>query len=667
MEAYRTPGRPDSGFIFDRNGQAIEIDYQVHDGLAIWQGDIIVGRADEIANSVDELLERNRPERTDLARARGAYINGFTFRWVAGVVPYEIDGSLPNQSRVINAISIVERQTPGVTFVPRSGQADYVRFVPEVGDACLSSVGRVGGLQHIRLTDDCDAGNTVHEIGHALGMFHEHSRCDRDTYVTINLANIDNEWWDQFYRHCTDATDDGPYDEGSIMHYGPKAFSNNDQPTIVSLRGRDADMGQRNGMGPSDVQTIRLLYGAYNQPPTAHIASLNATYPVGVAVHLDGSGSSDPDDSHLEYSWSFGDGTCSVNPTPFECMSPNPSHVYSDEGTYDVRLLVRDGFLKDVATAIVTVVNAPPVVDAGADATLDEGAVFAQSGTVSDPGDGLSHATVDYGDGTGSQPLTFGAGGTFNLSHAFGDNGVYTVTVEYTDDGGQVGSDDVLVTVNNVAPTVDAGPDATVLSGDSYAFSGSFADPGVVDAPWSYVVGWGLGADLVGGVYSQHQPITDTRVFCAVGGRTIQMTVTDKDGLSGSDAAMITVEPKVIALDITPGGDPNPVNLRSRGVLPVAILGSATFDVTRVDVSALTLGNRRGPEASVAENPDGSYQASTEDVNSDGVPDLVAKFSVPDLVANGDLTEASSSLTVGGLLADGCTVFTGEDAVLPRP
>src|SRR5262249_25956225 len=96
-----------------------------------------------------------------------------------------------------------------------------------------------------------------------------------------------------------------------------------------------------------------------------------------------------------------------------------------------------------------------PTLTLPPDGTSDEGDTFTGPGRVNDPGTADTWtATVDYGDGTGTQPLTVNADGTFTLSHKYDDNGLYTVSLTATDDNGGSATGSFQMTVNNKAPVV---------------------------------------------------------------------------------------------------------------------------------------------------------------------------------------------------------------------
>ena len=82
-------------------------------------------------------------------------------------------------------------------------------------------------------------GVPIHEIGHALGLYHEQSRSDRDNYVTVLWNNMDSSYWPQFNKvdAINEQTFSIPYDYGSVMHYASMVSTrlNNGLSSIVKM------------------------------------------------------------------------------------------------------------------------------------------------------------------------------------------------------------------------------------------------------------------------------------------------------------------------------------------------------------------------------------------------------------------------------------------------
>jgi hypothetical protein len=160
--------------------------------------------------------------------------------------------------------------------------------------------------------------------------------------------------------------------------------------------------------------------------------------------------------------------------------------------------------------------NTPPVADAGGPYTGDEGApIDLDDATASDPdGDPLEYKwTYTVSSGIGS--CSFSDDTVLNPSITCNDNGVYIATLEVSD-GIDTVSSEATVNVLNVAPTVNAGPDATIISGETFDFSGSFSDPGVIDFPWDYEIDWDDGSTTSGSTNDQSALIEASHQFCAV-------------------------------------------------------------------------------------------------------------------------------------------------------
>jgi large repetitive protein len=148
----------------------------------------------------------------------------------------------------------------------------------------------------------------------------------------------------------------------------------------------------------------------------------------------------------------------------------------------------------DAKELVLSIGTGEPIVNAGADGNGTEGSNFARTGSFTNPGRSGWTATVDYGDSGGEQPLALNTTAkTFRLDHTYADDGVYTVTVEITNNAGGVGRGAFQVDVANAPPVVTAADDQTAEEGTAQDFSlGSFTDPGP-DGPWTVTVDWGDG------------------------------------------------------------------------------------------------------------------------------------------------------------------------------
>ncbi len=130
-------------------------------------------------------------------------------------------------------------------------------------------------------------------------------------------------------------------------------------------------------------------------------------------------------------------------------------------------------------------------------------------------------------------------------------------------------------------------------------------------------------------------------------------------GLGTGDAVSdyVDYEPWLTAswveIDIKPGSDPNSINPKSKGVIPVAILGSDTFDVTDVDVETLEFGPEGATPVHDLTDP-AVYAEHLQDVNTDGFMDLVCHFRTQDTgIVKGNTEAALTGETVGGQLFEG--------------
>jgi PKD repeat protein len=242
------------------------------------------------------------------------------------------------------------------------------------------------------------------------------------------------------------------------------------------------------------------------------------------------------------WSWDFG-GLGTGN-------EQNPNFTFNDDGTFTVTLTVTDD---DGSTSTVshdvTINNVAPAIVAGDDMAANEGEMLNFEGSFVDPGTADTHTFQwDFGDGAS-------ASGSLTPTHAYGDNGAYTVTLTVTDDDGGVGFDNLIVTVSNVPPMVEAGPDQ---AGEScvheISLSGFFTDPGWLDTHTA-TIDWGDGTIEPGLVTEENNPpdstgnLTGSHKYIIPGIYTVTLVVTDDDGDTGIDTLTVTAT-DTIAPDI---------------------------------------------------------------------------------------------------------------------
>ena len=209
----------------------------------------------------------------ELGGAASTYTSRGDF-WPNGNVPYVFDPAVSNANRtnMINAMAEWE-DVANVNFFVRNGQANYL-YVRN-SNVNSSQVGVAGGAQNVNIVSWTSRFIIAHELSHALGYWHEQSRADRNSYVTIDLSNVSQTACNgpcdhNFNIRPGGGGEYGPYDYDSVMHYGECSFStckplcpndpscSNGGQTVFANNG--TDVGQRNHLSYWETLTTSLHY-----------------------------------------------------------------------------------------------------------------------------------------------------------------------------------------------------------------------------------------------------------------------------------------------------------------------------------------------------------------------------------------------------------------------
>lgn len=232
-----------------------ELPYAVKGNLAFLDGDMVV------------------PESVKTGEQNAFGIKTLAQAWPGGVIPYEIASTVDAsyRTKIEEAMQEWEDKTV-ISFVPRTTQTDYVKISGD-NTGCYSSVGHVGGVQGINLEGIDVAGESrcgysamLHELGHTIGLIHEQSRPDRNTFLEVHSENIVAEKAGNIGL-VTSGLPIGSYDLSSLMHYGTFGFSATGNPVLVRrgawgvlMMGTNSWQVLRNGQ-TAELSTSEILLG----------------------------------------------------------------------------------------------------------------------------------------------------------------------------------------------------------------------------------------------------------------------------------------------------------------------------------------------------------------------------------------------------------------------
>ncbi len=218
-------------------------------GYAVAFGDVLLGRTPDEHKSKEGIYE---PTRSKL--------------WPSPVIAYAIQPEVQNSQVIHEAIEYLNKNTP-IRLVPFKDEEDVLVFVADE-ELCASYLGRVGGQQPILIAKHCRSGDVLHEIMHALGFVHEHSRQDRDQYIEVLWPNIKEDFYLQFHIVPDSLVHEYrgsvfDFDFNSIMLYSGQAFQKASGLETLRSKGRGEIRPSKDVLSPIDRERLYYLYSGY--------------------------------------------------------------------------------------------------------------------------------------------------------------------------------------------------------------------------------------------------------------------------------------------------------------------------------------------------------------------------------------------------------------------
>jgi len=395
--------------------------------------------------------------------------------------------------------------------------------------------------------------------------------------------------------------------------------------------------------GSRDSAPATVTITPQNRPPVASATADAATLAAGTAVHLDGTGSHDPDHDALTYLWSLQRPTASTA-TLDDPTAATPTFVADVAGDYVARLVVNDGDLDSAPAAVAvtaTPVNRPPNLLPPGNRTIGIAPFTTPLFAVDPDGDPLTFSLV-----TGPAGMAVTPAGTLSWTPTAADLGAHPVTVQVSD-GALTDPESFTVTVAipaaqqlpppNQPPTLDPIPDADLTLGATLHLTATATDP--EGSPLSFALFGPPGMTI--------DPATGAIAFTPaadqVGLHDVTVQVTDGAGLTDARPFVVTVRqpnrPPVAVDDVYTARLGETLTVPGPGVL------ANDTDLDGDPLTALLVADPSRGTLSL--NPDGSFDYTPTVPHPTGVyttqavtdADLTLAFPAPKLSASTPLSD----------------------------
>ncbi|MCA9158900.1 MAG: PKD domain-containing protein, partial [Planctomycetales bacterium] len=334
----------------------------------------------------------------------------------------------------------------------------------------------------------------------------------------------------------------------------------------ITVVDEDGDVG----MFQTNIQVLNVVPSTLDEASQLHRVNFPSVALEGQSIVFTAD-ARDPGDDELTYLWAFSDG---VN-----LSGANVTRQFLTSGTtpqsFTLTVSDDDGGVQPPLTYQLTVENVSPALAPTVDRTVKEGTtiLFDPIAVISDPAmlTETYSLSIDWGDGsfTTLASAAMSASGAFSASHAFPDDGQYTVRLRATDSDGGSSDDEIaagdldgnafVVTVENSAPVIAPIVDLSISEGIAVTLNASFTDPAGIaysnqpeTESFTYSIDWGdgsqptsgnvtnvqfglAGQSLTSGTISQSHTYHDNGTYRAT------LTVTDDDAGVGSARFVVNV------------------------------------------------------------------------------------------------------------------------------